>query len=578
MKAKVQGDSGEANSYTPEFKLQVVLEYLKNPELRDQICLNNNVSLSLLIQWHQEFMDKAGGIFNSAFPATTSAQLPENLPKSSPKFQPPLIKAPPGWGVRINKRYAQSLSSPSSSTTPPSWLRRDERAIWQSGHIVFWDDGSRRIAEQSASQILELLEQLRQRGYWRTEGIPITRRLIRLKSKEQEAEAGENETTQAKKTEHETLEEVLWRLNPAAGEEVFAFLQEHEAVLTELVQVEHEETRMRFRDLFQLLYGEDRKKQEESIVLSRRPLKWARDPLLHTFVCERRPNRGTVTLSEDSLFWQVCIERPDHFKEWSVPFAKLDEALTWAENELSKVEKKSPLPEFMPIRAVVDSHLGSSQVDLTPYWISPEMMETAPVTYRVMIELEHAPESFKTTEMSFGKLYRYDEKYPSEPELLAELELDPKGLTVRQLLGADTQLYWILSKDTYSESEEAKITAQRLWNQSRMQALFQNGKVRRARYGIEEVETRFRVWVGMLEDPEKRWERQESRAEHMKDLALRETLAYALDVQGFRGWLGFSQDETSELDLLQTLHRIRSQSQFVPAKARAQSKRWLAKN
>lgn len=579
MKKNLKPEIGEDNTFLPEFKLRVVLEYVKNPELCNEICADNAISESLLIQWHQEFMDKAGDIFKSVSPAAPSVEPPpRNSPTPSRKFEPPPVKVTPGWGVRINKGYGQSVSSASSSTAPPSWLRREERAIWQSGHVVIWDDSARKISELIASHTLELLEQLRTRGYWRTEGIPITRRVHKLKVAEPDAEAADKRGAKEKKKAYEAVDEVLWRLNPAAGEEVFAFLQQQEEALRQLVEVENLEMRRHLGDLFKLMYEEDRQKQEREIELSKRPLKWTHPPQIHTFVCEPKPNRGTITLGEYDFFWHVCIERPDQFKQSSPPFAKLAEAMTWTEKELAKRETPAPTLEKAQVKDVVDHHMGSSPIDLTPYWINPHEVEHAPVTYRAMLELEHVPESFKTMEMSFGKPYRYDEKFPSETELLAELQIDANIVTVRQLLGPDTEWYWLLSVNVYAESEEAKTAAQRLWIQSTMQTLYQNGKVRRARFGIEEVETRFRVWLGELEDPEKPWDKPESRAEHMKERALRETLAYALDVQGYRDWLGFGQEEMSDNDLLTSLHRIRVQSQHVPAKVRAQSKRWLAKH
>mgnify|MGYP000427406749 CR=1 FL=1 len=240
MKKNLQSENNGENTFSPEFKLRVVFDYLKNPELGTQICADNGITESLLSQWHQEFMDKAGDIFKSASPAARAVEpTPGNPPKPSPKFEPPSVKTMPGWGIRINQRYGQFVSSASSSTTPPTWLRREERAIWQSGHVVIWDDTARKISELTASHMLELLEQLRTRGYWRTEGIPMTRRVFRLKATEPDVGATVERGAKEKKNEYEAVDEVLWRLTPAAGEEVFAFLQQQEEALRQLVEVEN---------------------------------------------------------------------------------------------------------------------------------------------------------------------------------------------------------------------------------------------------------------------------------------------------------------------------------------------------
>lgn len=64
----------------------------------------------------------------------------------------------------------------------------------------------------------------------------------------------------------------------------------------------------------------------------------------------------------------------------------------------------------------------------------------------------------------------------------------------------------------------------------------------------------------------------------MQELAERETLAYALDVDGFREFLGFSPEEISDDKLLATLHSIRAESTCVPPKAKAESARWLGEH
>lgn len=53
-------------SYSPEFKLRIVLEYVRSPGRKKHICRENNISAELLEAWHQEFRNRAAAIFSSS--------------------------------------------------------------------------------------------------------------------------------------------------------------------------------------------------------------------------------------------------------------------------------------------------------------------------------------------------------------------------------------------------------------------------------------------------------------------------------------------------------------------------------
>lgn len=181
-------------------------------------------------------------------------------------------------------------------------------------------------------------------------------------------------------------------------------------------------------------------------------------------------------------------------------------------------------------------------------------------------------------EMSFGKLWRYDEAFPSPTEVARELMIGPAEVKVEQLLGPNDDWNQIRSVAVYYDADMARAEAQRMWSQSAVHMLYKEGKIRRARYGFEEAEIRYCHWLGGLDDPEHPWVQPSSREKHLADLAMRETLAYALDVDGFREFLGFSPDERSDHDLLIALHRRRAQSQHVPKAERVKSQKWLKRH
>ncbi len=58
--------SKKRRKYSPQFKLETVLESMRSEKSKAQICRERNITDSLLYRWEQEFMDKAPSIFNNS--------------------------------------------------------------------------------------------------------------------------------------------------------------------------------------------------------------------------------------------------------------------------------------------------------------------------------------------------------------------------------------------------------------------------------------------------------------------------------------------------------------------------------
>jgi transposase-like protein len=568
--------------YTPEFKSKVVLEYVRNPKRKQRIVKENGISEQLLLQWHQEFLERASQIFGDPQSASLPAKTESNIAETSVQKQEIALPAP-AWGIRFNKNWHSSYSSPSSSKDPPNWLGRSGKSEWQKRGVVVWDEGSRNMEVLTADEALHLLDNLRERGYWRTNGIPISKRGYKIKlperlnAKDKRKEKEAKERTEHEKNKWEPVEKVRFHLDPRVGEEVFGFLQEHEPLLKELAVEQEKEATERYLAALKILFGSMHEQEAEEIDLRNRRLKWTHETASHSFVCNRRTDRATVNLDDTGLFWQACIERPEQFKHWSNHFGKLEEVLGWAEQELLTPQVRASRTNAQKTKKDTRAEQKSkrARIDLTPFRIKPAQLEPKQLTFRVIIELNHASESFKTMEMSFGKLWRYDETFPSPTQVVRDLRIDPVEVDVEQLLGPNDDWNRIRSAAVYYQSDVAKAQVQKMWSQSTIHALYKEGKIRRARYGFEEVETHYCHWLGGLNDPEHPWEQSSRRAKHMADLAMRETLAYALDVDGFREFLELSTDGISDHRLLIALHRTRAQSEHIPKAERVKSQKWL---
>ena len=588
--------SSPNEQYTPEFKLKVVLGFIRSPRAKKRIIREAGISEELLDQWHREFLQKAGTIFSESSQPVAPAETPtkeDHVPRSERESEPQVVPVPSTWGIKLNRGYRGSYLSPSSSKDCPSWARGYYRNEWESEPgLVVWNDASQKMERLWAGEALRVLQKLRQDDRWRTEGFPVTR-IVRHHRPQQEPQQEPKRKTSRKKKkqapepvaeeakpeieetkpEYEDVEEEILRLNPQGSVELFDFLQQHEPLLKEMAEEEEKRKREAFSKVYTILFRGHHERQAQDADLSRRSLPWIHHADTHTLVCDTPPNRGTVQISKDGWFWEACIERPDQFKHTSPYFFELEEALDWTEKELLSAQEEAKEEEES---VELETSTTKSQIDLTPYRIDPAALEPARVTYRVVIYLERVPEQFKTMEMSFGKLMRYDEKYPSLLKVLDELKLDESVVKFEQPGGINFGWYFLFSTATYYEEAVARAQAQKLWEASTIQRLYKEGKVTRARFGIEEVETNFCTWLGAVEDPKHPWAQPKTRSEHMTNWAMQETIAYALDVVRFREDRKLSREDVSDEKLLRVLHERRAQSKYIPIEARAESEHWLA--
>ena len=285
-----------------------------------------------------------------------------------------------------------------------------------------------------------------------------------------------------------------------------------------------------------------------------------------------------MTLTDDEWFWQACIERPRKMKQWNKPLLWIDNALTWTEQELLAARTPSEIGSTASRTASdAESPDHEPKIDLTPFQIHPAGLEPREVTYRPIIEIDHVPTTFETVELSFGGTRRTNEHYPSPSQLARELDFDSSKVRIEQL-GGRYGSYEISVVATSGQKDAAVAQAQDIWNASAVAEIFKAGKVERARFGFEEIETGFCTWLGSLEHPENPWPKAESRAEYLADLAQRETLIHALDVKGYRGYAHAPLTAFSDVQLLVLLHEWRAISKCIPERAREGSRIWLAQH
>ena len=328
--------------------------------------------------------------------------------------------------------------------------------------------------------------------------------------------------------------------------------------------------------VYEILFRAAQRRYAQEVDLSVYTLPWADDR--NTWVCDVPPNRGSVRLVQTGILWrwEACIERPDHFKHTSPLFFKPDEALQWAEQELIAIQNEVKEPEQKPPQLTLADFSLEKQPHLAPYWIEAQAMEPERITYRVLIELECAPYDYETMEMSFGKQFRYDERFFTPTRLARELNIDTTQVHIEQPIGENNSWYQITSSTSYYSESLAAEKAQQLWDKSAVVRQYNAGKVLRAQYGYTEVETGYAVMLGGCESPDHPNYKPGDRANYMAGLALSETLIYALDVKGFQAYRGIPLNWIDDEKLLEIMHKRRAASAHIPPEIRAESQQWLA--
>ncbi len=540
----------------------------------------------------------------------------------------PILHTSPHWGIRINPETNPPGRPKELPEGCPEWAKGLEQEDWCHRGVSIWEDTptGHQLKTLSASEVLRVLELTKTNETWPVQGITFRTRAVSIRLEEQppkkkvsrrkkKAGAGADpvgsdgipgarpetaETTEARAAREPdapmqisdgngvpeavkmgptpaeseaqpAYEPVLFQVSAETSAGLTAFLEPHLTLLKEIAEAEEKEANEIMADVVDRLLSISVRHQIVGLDLSGQAYNWERDADAFKLTCEAPPNRGSV-LTRNKLFWQGCVEQPDEFRKWSGNFRKAVDAVAWVEQELQSLAAQAtetaaqpePAPPPIPTRA-----------ELGRYWLDPALLEPKRLTYRVCLLLEAAPVSFQTMEMSFGKPYAYDKKYTRPEKLAQKLDLDLDRLTIEWPAEVEASLYVVSSRVMYFDPSVAAAQAQAVWDRSQILSYYRQGTIKRALYGYEENETGYQVYLGVCEDPDNPWNRSESRADHMTRMALEESLAYALDVDGYRALRQWARDIFSDDTILDLLHWRRVRSRAIPAEVRAESQRWL---
>lgn len=496
------------------------------------------------------------------------------------------------WGIRLNNNFIYRGKKRNIPEGCPSWAKPDDIDKWCDPGIIVWSDESKRIENLSGVRSLELLQQLEASDKWKEDGIRITR-LYHVIHFEQQQTPRKKTTKQKIKNEEpsadleppskradEEVEEEIVHLPPEAGPRLLELLKNHRRRLEEMAEAEKKDQQRRLSEVFNLLIEAGFKAEIAEVNIPNRPFPWVTGGKPNRWVCEQPPNRGVIFLT-NVIQWHSCIKRNDRYWKSKV-FYRVAEAFQWVEQELVQLQTSGVDQGISTIDDKRTHELLYSQLlerlSADPTSIRSEQMESESIHYHVFIEVDSKPESFETWEDSCGDPWVVKKRYLSPIKMADLLHLDPDKYSVEPKDVESFGWYWFSSVVNYHSISLAIMQAQKAWDESHILHEYKSGRVLRARYGYSESETGYCVVLGSCDAPNKPWEKQETREEHMAELAARETLCLRLNLDDYRTFLGFSNTTTTDQQLLFYMHRNRAKSKFASEEAKRESRIWLAEH
>lgn len=487
------------------------------------------------------------------------------------------------WGIRFNEfPDYQRIPKGQKPEGCPEWLESNQFQTWQKQGLIIWNNTDRKIESLHGTEALELLNALVSQDAWKSSGVSITRLVHRIeldlpshkKRKKDEPEP------EVKNPKGEDVYEEIIHLPPEAGSELIELLESKKKIITQMAEHEKKHAQETLGRVYDFLFELSHKKELKEFDFKTRSFEWQHDGDTR-ITCRYQTAEGRIWLAEDKLFWNTCVKREGHVGN-SHRFIKFIEAVDWVEKEIVNLANEPVVKKEVGILS--EDEIRTSRLRLKtklingPYWIDAAQMEPQRITFKVLIDLETKPISYKSFESICGDTYKIADRYPTPGKLANDIHLDAGHFQISQMLGDNSEHFRFISLTNYYQEASVAEQAQQVWNQSRILQLFKTGEIVRGRFGYQEVETGYITLLGACGQADSVWREEENRSEFMERKALRESLSFALDVNGYRDFLGLSAELINDERLLESMHKTRSDSKFIPDEARRESLVWLAQH
>ena len=487
------------------------------------------------------------------------------------------------WGMRFNEYPDyQRFHKGDKPEGCPEWLESHRIHIWQEQGLIIWNNIDRKLESLPGTETLRLLHELNSQDTWKSDGVSVTRLVhqIEIDLPPRKKQRKGDPLPAAEKPKGEDVYEEIMHLPPEAGYELIELLESKKQLLSQMAEQEKKRIQEALRQVWDLIIESSHKKEMSEFDFKTRSFEWESDGVSR-MICHYLTAEGRVWLAKDKLFWNTCVKREGHVGK-SHYFVKFVDAVDWVEKEIVELASKPDVKKEG--RILSDEEIKTNRIRLKEklinghYWIDATRMEPQRVTYKVLIDLDARPISYKSFETICGDTYEYADRYPTPSKLANDINLDTSHFQIDQTLGDNSEFYRFTSLTNYYQEASATEQAQKVWNQSRILQQFKAGEIIHGQFGYQEVETGFIVLLGACGQPAHVWHAEKSRGEFMEWKALRESLSFALDINDSRDFLGVSTELIDDERLLEFMHETRSDSKFIPDEARRESLVWLAQH
>lgn len=487
------------------------------------------------------------------------------------------------WGFRFNENpNYQRIGKGQKPEGCPEWLESNQFQTWQKQGLIIWNNTDRKIESLYGIEVLELLNALVSQDAWKSSGVSITRLVHRIELRlpsRKKRKKGEPEPAVEKPKGEDVYEEIM-HLPTEAGYELIELLESKKQIITQMAEQEKKRAQEARRQAWDILFELSHKHEVKEFDFKTRSFEWQRDDDTR-MTCRYKTAEGRIWLAEDKLFWNTCVKREGHVGN-SHHFIKFIEAVDWVEKEIVNLANEPDVKKVLGILS--EDEIKTNRLRLKkklingPYWIDAARMEPQRITYKVLIDLEAKPISYKSFETICGDTHKFPDRYPTPGKLANDIHLDTGHFQISQMLGDNSEYFRFTSLTTYYQETSAAEQAQKVWNQSRILQQFKTGEIVHGQFGYQEVETGYITLLGACEQTDHVLREEENRSEFMESKALRESLSFALDINDYRDFLGLSPELINDERLLESLHKTRSDSKFIPDEARRESLVWLAQH
>jgi hypothetical protein len=488
------------------------------------------------------------------------------------------------WGMLFNESSIyRHFNKTQSLPGCPDWLTPNQINTWQEHGLVIWNNIDKKIVVLNGGKSLALLQQLESNDNWKIEGVSVTELVyqfeFQIPSRGRRKKGEPEPKTEATKSEYVNIE--ILHLPPEAGSEIIDLLNMNKNIISNMAKQEKERFDEAMKQFFEWMLESSRKEETSNFNFSARTFQWIPKGKFR-WVCEHQTTDGHVCLNESKLFWCACVNKKGHFEksEYSEKFLG---AIEWAETEMANLANQPEVPDSHP-QIRTEEQRNDELVMLRkklkggPYWIDPLSTEPNQISYKILIQIDTKPTKFETIETRCGDVLHVNERFPSSSNLAKIANLDLDQFNFLQPAGENTDWHLVTSLTTFYQETSAAEQAQKVWNQSSIVQQYKNGIIRRARYGYQEVETGFEIYLGACEDPMHPWWKPETREEHMEQLALRESISFSLDPSDFRDFLGVSIQTITDEQIFRIMHSTRARSKYMTKEIKLESKIWLAQH